>query len=74
VNGTKTFKFTVNSAQLSSFAGAYLMQANNVNGTLTVAGYTVELHQLLEPDYTQAAFDDSYRCTPNLLEPVPVAG
>ncbi|MEW5849661.1 MAG: hypothetical protein AB2A00_12655 [Myxococcota bacterium] len=71
--GPKTLRFTVSTAQLTSFAGTYGGQSNFVDGQVTVNGEAFSLGMLpLDPGYTQDGFNASYvECTENLREAVP---
>jgi hypothetical protein len=67
VAGPKTFTFAVSEAHLSAFNGAFKGDLNRLSGTITVDGVEVALGMLpLQPNYAQAAFDQTYACTPHL--------
>jgi hypothetical protein len=67
VAGPKTFTFPISEAHLSAFNGAFKGDLNRLSGTINVDGVEVTLGMLpLQPNYSQAAFDQTYACTPHL--------
>jgi len=55
-----------------AFNGTYDGQSNSISGSVTVGGTAVPLADpRLNPDFDQDAFDATYACTPDLVEPVP---
>ena len=66
-SAAKTFTFAIAAASVSAFAGAYAGQRNALSGTVSVDGVVVTLGTMdLQPNYSQATFDQSYACTPDL--------
>jgi hypothetical protein len=67
VSGPKTFKFDVAAAHIVAFSGAFKGHKNELSGAITVDGVPVALGMMdLQPTYMQAAFDQTYACTPDL--------
>jgi len=68
----KTFDFAVTNVDLDALNGSYSGVSNHIAGTVSVDGTAVTLPDpRLDPAFSQAAFDATYVCTPNLLEVVP---
>ncbi len=74
-SGPKTFVFAIPTATLDAFNGAYLGQTNALSGTVSIDGTPVTLGAMaLNPMFSQAAFDQTYACTPDLASVVPPNG
>ncbi len=73
VLGEAEITFPIDEAHLSAFNGSYRGRSNDLSGWLSVGGERIELDPglRLDPAFEQAAFDETYACADNLLEPVP---
>jgi hypothetical protein len=67
-----TFNITFDDVLLNAVNGTWNGQSNTISGSLSVNGETVVLDpQPLDDGFDQAAFDQSYACTEDLLEIIP---
>jgi hypothetical protein len=67
-----TFRMRVDQANVTAQNGVYLGKGNFVQGDITIDGHALHIDpSALDPDYDQASFDDSYRCTTNLVSVLP---
>ncbi len=72
MNGLSRFDVTLTAVALSAQAGSYLGASNTISGSLVVDGEMVIVPvSPLVSGFTQAAFDSTYVCTPDLKEVVP---
>jgi hypothetical protein len=67
-----TFRMRVDQANITAQNGVYRGKGNFVQGDITIDGHAVHIDPTtLDPEYDQASFDDSYRCTTNLASVLP---
>jgi hypothetical protein len=67
-----TFRMRVDQANITAQNGVYRGEGNYVQGDITIDGHAVHIDPSgLNPDYEQTSFDDSYRCTTNLVSVLP---
>ncbi len=72
VNDGKTFKLTVQDAELEAFNGSFGGRENMIQGRLVIDGKPYPIAPgPLNPEYSQADFDARYACTENLRAVVP---
>ncbi|MEE2960464.1 MAG: hypothetical protein VYA34_06945 [Myxococcota bacterium] len=76
VSGKKKFRMQINSTQLDAFNGTLGEKHNSLSGEFTLGGSVFSIpvnenQKQLNPNFDQDYFDDSYRCLPDLKEPVP---
>lgn len=62
----KVFNVEISDTDLNATNGSLDLVSNAISGTLVLDGDTIEIGGALNPTFTQASFDDSYRCTENL--------
>jgi hypothetical protein len=73
VSDGMTFNIAFDDVQLNAVNGTWGELSNTIAGSLRVNGETVVLDpQPLDDAFDQAAFDQAYACTEDLLEVIPV--
>lgn len=72
-SGGNTFVIAVKDAAIGAFNGSFNGKSNSISGTVTANGKALAAlpDPRLSPDFTQAGFDGTYSCNPDLKEPVP---
>lgn len=72
-SGGMTFAVDVEALEIDAFNGSFDGASNGIEGTLKAndVAFATLPSATLDPAFSQAAFDDSYACTPGLKEPVP---
>lgn len=63
----KTFDTQVGASMLTAVNGTRDGISNRLSGSITIDGDQVAIDTALDPAFSQAAFDASYACTPNML-------
>jgi hypothetical protein len=66
----KLFELTITDTDLSATNGSLGGVTNQIEGTITFDGDTIDVGGALNPTYNSATFDQSYMCTENLAGPV----
>jgi hypothetical protein len=68
----KTFSLTLDEVRVSAANGIYQGQGNTIQGSMRVNGVAVDFGPVvLNPDFSQPSFDQSYVCTEDLAGLVP---
>jgi hypothetical protein len=64
------FEIEINDSNLSATNGRVHDRENEIAGTVTIDGVTIQVGGALDPEYDPAQFEAGYVCTENLAAPV----
>jgi hypothetical protein len=64
------FEIEINDTDLTATNGRVHDQENEISGTVTIDGVTIQVGGALDPEYDPAQFEAGYVCTENLAAPI----
>jgi hypothetical protein len=64
------FEIEINDTNLTATNGRVHDQENEISGTVTIDGVTIQVGGSLDPEYDPAQFEAGYVCTENLAAPI----